>query len=505
MTLVDLIDQHLENFGEIPTVAFSDCVYTNRQLISSANQLAHGLLKKGIKPKDRIVVMLRNSPDVIICYQAILRVSAVVVPVLFLLDENEVAHILESSQATAVITDKEHLDLIKAASKKVKSVEHFMITGDEEVSGSLNLNQIMGMPSVERPDVPLQEDYMAFILYTSGTTGDPKGVILTHKNLVSNAISASKLNIERKTEDVDLLILPMSHSFGLMVMHIGYLYSNLTVMMPWFEVEEACKLIEKYRVTNVAAVPTVFSMILNNPKITAKYKLTSLSECASGAAPLPTDVMEEFEKKFGCKIYQGYGLSEAGPMLISHYRKKPRKPGSIGQVVPNVELKIVDENDEEVGFDEVGELIAHGPSISPGYYNLPEVTKYTFRDGWLHTGDMVKMDEDGYFFLVDRKKDVIIRGGFNVIPRDIEDIIMRHPSVSDVAVVGTPDRIMGEEIKAYVALNPHLNADEEEIIEHCKDYLADYKCPKQVQFIKTVPRNAIGKLLRKKLRNHELI
>ncbi len=500
MNLVELADQNYTKFGEKPIIAYEDQYYTNLQLITSANQLANGLKKLGIKPKSRVVVMLKNSPDVLISYQALLRVSAIIVPTLFLLDAKEIAHILKNSEATAIITDKEFLDTVKSAGKGIRSLKHIIVTGDEEIPETISISELMRKAPVEQPNVAIQEDHMAVLLYTSGTTGDPKGVVLTHKNLYSNAISASKLNHLKDPDDVSLFMLPLSHSFGLTMLNVGFLYPNLNVMISWFEVEKACQLIEKYKVTGFAAVPTIFSMLLNSPKVTDRYDLSSLKECASGAAPLSAEVMQEFDNKFGCKIYQGYGLSEAGPIVTSHYRNKVRKPGSIGQALPDVEVKIVDENDEEVGFNEVGELIVFGSSVSPGYYNLPALTKHTFKDGWLYTGDMVKMDEDEYLFIVDRKKDVIIRGGFNIIPRDIEEVLLRHPAVSDTAVIGIRDEIMGEEIKAFIAIQSGSDVNEEEIIEHCKDYLADYKCPKHIQFINTIPRNAIGKILRKELR-----
>ncbi|MBU2514620.1 long-chain fatty acid--CoA ligase [bacterium] len=500
MNLVELADQNYIKFGEIPAIVYEDQYYTNLQLITSANQLANGLAKLGIKPKSRVVVMLKNSPEVLISYQALLRISAIVVPTLFLLDAKEVAHILTNSEATAVITDKEFLETINSAKKDVRSLKHVIVTGNEEIPGTLSMSELMKNSPVEKPDIKLEENHMAVLLYTSGTTGDPKGVILTHKNLYSNALSSSKLDHQRDPNEASLFLLPLSHSFGLTVMNMGFMYPNLNVMIPWFEVEKACQLIEKYKITGFAAVPTIFTLLLNNPDITAKYDLSSLKECVSGAAPLTAEVMQEFEGKFGCRIYQGYGLSEAGPIVTAHYRNRPIKPGSIGQALPDVEIKIVDENDEEVGVNEVGELIVFGPSVSPGYYNLPVLTKQAFRDGWLYTGDMVKMDEEGYLYIVDRKKDVIIRGGFNIIPRDIEEVLLRHPAVSDVAVIGIQDRIMGEEIKAFIATQPGNNVNEEEIIEHCKDYLADYKCPKHIEFINSIPRNAIGKILRKELR-----
>jgi len=270
--------------------------------------------------------------------------------------------------------------------------------------------------------------------------------------------------------------------------------------MSWFDLEPACQLIEKYKVTGFAGIPAIFTIMYNNTDIVEKYDLSSLIECVSGLAPLPEDILRGFEKKFNCVILEGYGLAEAGTAVTAHYKNKTRMPGSIGKPIPDVEIKIVDESDDEVSINDVGELIVYGPSVSSGYYKMPDKTKEKFRKGWLYTGDMAKMDGDGYVFIVDRKKDLIVRGGFNIIPRDIEEILFRHPKVADAAVIAIPDKVLGEEIKAFVVLHPQAELSEEDLIDHCRDYLANYKCPKTIQFLEALPRNAIGKILRKELR-----
>jgi long-chain acyl-CoA synthetase len=267
------------------------------------------------------------------------------------------------------------------------------------------------------------------------------------------------------------------------------MFPNKGVLMPWFDLEEACRLIEKYKVHGFAGVPAMFAMFLNSPEITDKYDLSSLKRCASGSAPLPVEVLKGFEEKFDCVILEGYGLSEAAPVVTAHYVDRERKPGSIGQVIPGVEIKVVDDKDNEVPIGEIGELIVKGPNISPGYYKLKEETEKTFKNGWLYTGDMAKMDEDGYVFIVDRKKDLIIRGGFNIVPRDVEEVLYTFPPVLEAAVVGVPDATMGEEIKAFVVLREEDkgNVTETEVIEHCQKTLAKYKTPKFVEFIDVLP------------------
>ncbi len=500
MNLVELAEQHFLKFGEKTSIIFNNRAYSNIELLTSANKLANGLIKRGIKPKDKIIVLLMNSPEVIISYQAIWRTGAVVVPVIFLLGAKDISHIMKNSEATVVITSKEFLETVNEARKNVRSIKHVFVI-EEESSSAVPIRTLLADSSPERPAINIKEDKMAVILYTSGTTGTPKGVVLTHKNLYQNALSISSLDPDRNPDDVSLLMLPLSHSYGLAMLNITQFFPNHTVLMPWFELERVCQLIEQHKITGFAAVPSMFTLLLNSSNVVDKYDLSSLKECICGSAPLAEEVLTAFEEKFGCKILEGYGLSEAAPTVSGYRRDQVRKPGSIGFPISDIEIKIVDENDEEVGVNEIGELIVFGPSVSSGYYKLPIETEMSFRKGWLYTGDMVKMDADGYLYMVDRKKDIIIRGGFNIIPREIEEILYRHPQIVEAAVVGVPDKILGEEIKAFVIKQQGADLSEEDIIEHCKDYLADYKCPKFVKFLDALPRNAIGKLLRKHLRN----
>lgn len=503
MNLVQLAEQNYEKFGEITKIIYENRKYSNLDLFNDANRMANGLIRLGIKPGDKVLVMLLNCPEVIISYQAILRAGATIIPTIFLLGPAEVAHIMKNSEAAAIVTSKAFLDNINTAKEGIESMKHVILIDDEETPGTIGINKLKEGCDDSLPDIKIDEEDMAVILYTSGTTGVPKGVMLTHRNLYQNAVSGHLLKPERDESEVGLFILPLSHSFGLTVMNIGFMNPTYNVMIPWFDLETACKLIEKYKVFQFSGVPAMFTMFLNTPDITDKYDLSSLEECSSGSAPLPVEVLKGFEKKFNCKVLEGYGLSEAAPVVSATYYDRERKPGSIGQAIPGVEVKVVDDDGNEVPIGEVGELIVRGPNVSKGYYKLPEPTAETFVDGWLHTGDMAKMDQDQYIYIVDRKKDLIIRGGFNIVPRDVEEVLYTHIAVNEAAVIGVPDQRLGEEIKAYVALKPGEKATEEEIIEHCKKSLAGYKCPKSVQFIDALPRNAIGKVLRKNLREME--
>ncbi|MBW1847043.1 MAG: long-chain fatty acid--CoA ligase [Deltaproteobacteria bacterium] len=501
MNLVELSDQNYEEFGEVVSVYYNDEPYTNVQLRNSANSLANGLIGLGIKPGDKVLVMLLNSPDVLISYGGILRAGAVIIPVIFLLGPNEIAHILKNSEAKALIVAKAFLETINQAKQGIDTLKHVIVVEDEDIPDTIKYTDLIKNNPDTAPDINIKDDDMAVTLYTSGTTGVPKGVMLTHKNLYSNAVSTSQVN-DPEPDEVGLFILPLSHSFGLTVMNVGMMFPNKGVLMPWFDLEEACKLIEKYKINGFAGVPAMYAMFLNSPDIVDKYDLSSLKRCASGSAPLPVEVLKGFEEKFDCVVLEGYGLSEAAPVVTAHYVDRERKPGSIGQVIPGVEIKVVDENDNEVPTGEIGELIVKGPNVSPGYYKLKEETEKTFKNGWLYTGDIAKMDDDGYVFIVDRKKDLIIRGGFNIVPRDVEEVLYTFPPVLEAAVVGVPDQTMGEEIKAFVVLreDDKGKVTEKDVIEHCQKSLAKYKTPKFVEFIDALPRNPIGKVKRKELR-----
>jgi long-chain acyl-CoA synthetase len=499
VNLVELAEQNFERFGEYTNIIFNDIEYSNLQLIKSANRLARSLTSLGIKPGDRVLVMLMNSPDVIISYQGILRAGGIIIPLVFLLGVTEINHIMINSEAVAIITTKDFLDKINEAREGVTTLQHIIIVEDVDIPGAIRFSELIERSSDDRPVLEIHEDDLAVILYTSGTTGVPKGVMLTHKNLYSDAYNTSRI-VEINPDDISLTVLPLSHSFGLTVMNTLMMFNFKTVLMPWFNLEEICRLIEKYHVAGFAGVPAMFAIILNSPEIVDKYDLSSLKRCTSGSAPLPLEVLHCFEEKFNCPILEGYGLSEAAPIVSFHYPDRERKPGSIGQPIPGVAVKIVAESGNDVPIGEMGELLVKGPNVSPGYYKMSEETARTFTNGWLHTGDMARIDEDGYLYIVERKKDLIIRGGFNIVPREVEEVLLSHPSVTEAAVIGVSDPVMGEEIKAFVVLKKDDSVTEDDIKNHCRKDLATYKIPQYVAFIDALPRNPIGKIMRKKLR-----
>jgi long-chain acyl-CoA synthetase len=348
--------------------------------------------------------------------------------------------------------------------------------------------------------VEVGPDDRAVILYTSGTTGRPKGVVLTHRSLVANAIGSrddDAMQKEGRSEEIQLAVLPLAHAYGIVALNVGCLTGASLVMHPRFEPVAVLSAIERHRITGFAGVPAMFTVLLNTPDAD-KYDTSSLQYCVSGSAPLPLPVLQGFEQKFHCPIREGYGLSEAAAVLTATPSNIERKPGSVGKPLAGVEVRIVDEHDKSLPAGETGEIVARGPNIMSGYYDLPEETAAALRDGWLYTGDMGYFDSDGFLYVVERKKDLIIRGGFNIYPRDVEEVLASHPAVIEAAVVGVPSERMGEEVKAFVVTRTPVDA--ETLMAYCQEKLANYKTPSQIEFLEALPRNSVGKIDKKVLR-----
>ena len=508
--------------------------YTNVEIAREAAQLAAGLRSLGIEKGDRVIVMMLNCPEVIVAYQAIARAGAIIIPVMPLLKAPEVHYIAQNSAAKAIITSPILLPLLRAALEDIPTMRYVIATGDEVdeagqggsdesgqgardgnghdesrpyrmisyknvvARGNANVENYLG----DLEGVELAPDDTAVILYTSGTTGSPKGVELTHRNIISNTVAGRGEETEGEREiSIQLAILPLAHAFGLTVSNVGYLSGTRFIMHPRFDTNAVLSAIERHRINAFAGVPAMFVALLYAPDA-EKYDTSSLRYCVSGSAPLPLAVLEGFQKKFGCQILEGYGLSEATTVLTGHNLNMPVKPGSVGKPVAGVELRIVDENDQDVPVGEVGEVIARGPNIMKGYYHMPNATATTLRNGWLHTGDMGKFDEDGYLYIVERKKDLIIRGGFNIYPRDVEEVLNSHPAVIESAVIGVPSERMGEEVKAFVVKRGDVDA--ETLKAYCREKLANYKTPGEIEFVDLLPRNGVGKIDKKELRKHHV-
>src|SRR5207302_2751172 len=474
---------------------------TYGQLDALSNQVADSLRKQGLKPGDKVGVMLPNVPQFPITYYAVLKAGGVVVPMNVLLKAPEVNFYLSDSEAKVLVTWEDF------AGEAMKGSPSGLMTyvankpGSESVpEGARPFTELMaGNAGFDLE--PTSPDDTAVILYTTGTTGKPKGAELTHFNLYMNSTIAGGL-FGFRDDDVGLAVLPLFHSFGQSsVMNVSMRYGGTISLVPRFEVPAVCEAIQRDKVTVFSGVPTMFFALLHDPQV-ANYDLSSLRIAVSGGASMPAEVMTTFERKFGLTILEGYGLSETSPTASFNQSLEERRFGSIGKRIWGVEMKIFDENDQPLprGKDHVGEIVIRGHNVMKGYYKKPEATAEAFKGGWFHSGDMGYEDEEGFFFIVDRKKELIIRGGFNVYPREVEEVLYAHPAVQEAAVIGVPDERLGEEVAAVVAVKAGQSVTEEELIAYTKERVAAYKYPRSIRFLETLPKGPTGKILKKELK-----
>ncbi len=498
MSLAHLAEESLDKYGEYVALAFEGRRYTNLDQQREASRLAHALRRLGVGVGDRVVVMLPNCPEVTQSYGAILKCGGVIVPVIFLLGDREVAHILADSEAKVVITAADMLWKVEAQIGVLPTLLHVLLVDGGGDGQTRSLAAEKAGESDAFPTVDRRPDDLAMILYTSGTTGVPKGVALSHDNLESNARAAASLN-ELGREDWAVAVLPLSHSYGLTVMNAGHILGSRAALLRWFNPEAVLQTIQEFRAASMSAVPTMLIYLLNFPEA-HRFDTRSMRVWGSGAAPLPVEIVEPFERKFGGRILEGYGLTEASPVVSAHRLSGPRRIGSVGRAIPGVEISIQDDLDRPLPAGELGEVCVRGRNVMVGYYRNPEETARTVRAGWLHTGDMGRLDDDGFLFIMERKKDLIIRGGFNIYPREVEEVLYAHPKVAEAAVVGMKDPLMGEDVLAFVVLRSGERASAEEIGAFCEGRLARFKCPKRIRFVESLPKSPIGKILRKELR-----
>ncbi len=514
LNLSVILEDSAQRYAEKPAFRFSGQSYSFSQINLLANKLANALVKIGVKPGDKVALSCPNLPYFPISYFGILKTGASVVPLSILLKHNEVAYHLEDSEAKVFICfeGSEALPMGEEGYQGftlVNSCEHFIcITAKMDdaspfAEGS-TLGAILAGSPGEFETVRTSAEDTAVIIYTSGTTGKPKGAELTHSNLAWNADLCRHL-FQFQTDDVLLTVLPLFHIFGqTCLMNAGVMHGTTNVLIPRFEAETVLTSIVSEGVSIFAGVPTMYWGLLHfdfeksNLKIKDVQK--TLRTCASGGAALPVQVLKDFESKFKVPILEGYGMSEGSPVVTFNHLDQERKPGSIGTPVWGVEVKIVDEHDVEVPVGERGELLYRGHNVMKGYYKKPGVNSVVLRGGWLHSGDVAVKDEDGYYYIVDRTKDMIIRGGLNVYPREVEEVMIQHNYVSLVAVIGVPDEKLGEEVKAFVVLDQDAVCTEGEIIEWTKNRIAAYKYPREVEFVASLPMSATGKILKRELR-----
>ncbi|MBW3589695.1 MAG: AMP-binding protein [Actinobacteria bacterium] len=495
--LARIAEQAFERLGDNEALWFEGAWHSTGQLRERASRIGNGLVELGVAPGDRVIVMLPNSPTVPVVYNAIWRAGAAMTPLMFLLPPDEVARIIADSEATTAITSPEFLGIVQTAAEG--SDLKFIITTGPEADGVISLDSL---ESAEEGSIVDRDDSdLSALLYTGGTTGKSKGVMYSHQN---QAYCAKALHEHSYIpgQTMGLSALPLSHAFGLMVTVSGFYTKEpgKAVLMSWFDPTQWLEHVQEFKVNRAAAVPSMIQMLLSQPL--EDYDLSSWEFVGVGAAPLAREVIEQFERRVpSCKIYEGYGCTESGGGATANPPDpERRKVGSVGVPWPGYELKIVKEDDKELPVGEPGEVCIKSPGLMKGYWKSEELTDEVMRGGWLHTGDVGRLDEDGYLYIVDRIKDLIIRGGFNVYPRDVEDCLLEHPAVAVAGVVGKPDEKYGEEVVAFVQLHPGKEATPEELIEHCKAKIGGYKYPRVVNVVGYVPLTPVGKVDRKAIR-----
>ncbi len=490
MNLATIVTESAERAPDKVAVKLDDIELSYRFLEGATTHIAGLLHERGFSAGDRVGIMLPNVPYFPVCYFGVLRAGGVVVPMNVLLKRREVAFYLGDSGARLLFAWHGFAEDAEAGAREAGAECVLVEPGKFE--------QLVGAAQPRTELVERADDDTAVILYTSGTTGTPKGAELTHANLLGNCEAARSL-FDLGSEGVTLGALPLFHSFGQTCAMNATLWGGGTLtLIPRFDAAKALEIIERDRVNVFEGVPTMYSAMLHAPE-RERFDTSTLEVCASGGAALPVELLKGFEEAFNCKILEGYGLSETSPVASFNHPDRERKAGSIGTPIRGVEMKIVDEHGAELPVGEVGEIAVRGPNVMKGYWNRPDATAEVLRDGWLRTGDLAKVDEDGYFFIVDRKKDMIIRGGYNVYPREIEEVLYEHPAVREAAVVGVPHDELGEEIGAAVALKEGSAATADELRDYVKGQVAAYKYPRAIWFVDELPKGPTGKILKREI------
>ncbi|HLA13134.1 MAG TPA: long-chain fatty acid--CoA ligase [Pyrinomonadaceae bacterium] len=470
--------------------------FTYQQFAEAVNRAASLLRQLGIKKGDVVTLLMPNSAEYVIAYFACWMLGALAGPVNSLLKSQEIAYVLQNSEAKAILVNSQFLPQIEAIHSDLQTLKHVIVFDDE-----ITANRDYEATADNTTDIVADDE--AIIIYTSGTTGKPKGCLLTHGNLIANARQISTW-LGFTERDRLLTIMPLFHMNAVSVTTMSALYAGgSTVVSPKFSASRFWQVISDYQITSFGSVATMLSMLLSSypDGVPAGLTTDQLRFAMCGSAPVPAEVLRRFEETFNCLVVEGYGLSESTCRSTFNPPDTRRRPGSCGLPVGN-EMKVVDDNALEVPDGTPGEIVLRGENILKAYYKDPEATARAFRHGWFHTGDIGYRDADGYYYIVDRKSDMIIRGGENIYPREIDEILYQHPDIAAAATIGMPDDLYGEEVAAFVVLKEGAQTEAEEVISFCRGRLADYKCPKIVRIVKEIPKGPTGKLLKRELAQH---
>lgn len=506
-----ILEDSSRRYGQRTAVSFNNRQISYAALNSMANKVANGLLALGIKPGDKVALSCPNVYYFPAIYYGVIKTGAIIVPISIALKSDEIRYHLNDCEAKAyfcyaVTTDFPCSQYGLNAFNESDNCNHLILIDAPEQTlpeAVINFDDFIVAQSTDFETYQTSANDTALLIYTSATTGKAKGAELTHSNLFCNALLAAQL-FDTSHRDKQLITLPLFHIFAMTVlMNAGIYRGAENILVPTFKPEAIMQLIDQQGITVFAGVPTMYWALLNCEKTSVSDESIkkNLRLCISGGAPLPVKILEDFEKRFNIGIAEGYGMSEGSPIVTFNDVRVGTKPGSIGTPVWGVEVKVIDENGITLPNGERGELIYRGHNVMKGYYKNPEQTNEVLKNGWMHSGDVAYRDEDGFFYIVDRTKDIIIRGGLNIYPREVEEVIIKHPSVSLAAVISVPDEKMGEEVKAFILLKEGMQLEEEEIISWTKSRIASYKSPRKIEFVKSLPMSATGKILKKELKN----
>ena len=508
--LAELAEASAERLGEHTVFEIDGQQFTNHQLLDQGRRLQSTLAELGMARGGRAVVVMMNDALVYPVFQGIFRTGGAAIPIMPQATAAELRYVLADTEAQMIVTDVARLPAVREAAAGLPHVRHILVQGGTDDPSAtppeLSLDALLKnaasstLSQVERTDV-------AIMLYSSGTTGRAKGVPLTHANLLASAEAVSEASQLDTWEGprITLSAMPIAHIFGVAIMNDLLMMPKhmagqmRLVQMRWFDPEPYMALIQEHRCTTTAVVPTILALLLHHP-LAEKYDFSSLVEVIVGGAPLPVELAQAFIRRHPCRIRDVYGLTEATGLGTVNRRSEPYRPGSAGRAYCNTELKIFDASDQPLPSGQRGEICLRGPIVMQGYHNRPQDSKQILRGGWLHTGDVGYLDDDGFLFVVDRMKDMIIRGGENIYPAELEAVLHEHPSVAAAAVVGVPDEVYGENVVAFVVVKPGAQLSESEVIEHVCGQVAKFKAPNKVHFVPSLPKSSIGKILRRVLR-----
>jgi long-chain acyl-CoA synthetase len=499
MNLVELAEAKIRDSGEYVSAVFEGREITNVEAERTSQRLASALRNLNVKRGDRVLIQMPNCPEVFQSFAAIWRIGAVVVPVNHMIGAEESTFIYRDCGAETLISSSDFLPRIESCRANAPELKNVILVGRSVPKGCLSYRQIVDGSPEETSIASTDDTDLAAIVYTAGTTGQPKGAMHTHRSLY---FAGKMLNDSVPVPEgtVSVFVLPMCHVYGISCMVAAYFHKKgKGIILSSFTVDKILEAIQTYRGHLFTGVPTLYVYMLLHPD-PRKYDLSSMKWWISGSAALAPETWRGFKEKFGFEIIEGWGLTETGASGCINPADGPKKVGSIGRPMPGAQLKIVDDKDREVPQGQQGEIILRTPGMMGGYWKRPEETAEILRDGWVRTGDIGYVDEDGFYFITDRKKDIIIKGGENICPREIEEVIMTHPNVCEAAVVGVKEGVYGEEIKAFVVAKPGMQVTSQELNDHCCARLKRFKTPKDFTFMEALPKNLVGKVLRKELR-----